>query len=382
MYRIDLHPSTGGDNYIDVAVAARSRSRSARCSRSGCATCSPAGKNIGTTHITNGCYRLHPVEWNVGEAAGALAAHCLTTRSTPAQVHGRRRAARWRSRPSWSPTGSSSPGPRSRGTDGTTGTARLLTGVTVPLVTPMEPGGRPSPSARRRSCDALHAAGVRTAHAARQQRRGPAGAGRPARRRSPRGRALGQLALLDRRHDRCPGQRHAPGTPEALERAEAAAAAGADALVLSPPIYFHHRDDEIVAHYAALADLGLPVVAYNAPRYSNPLTPGWPTRWPTWPHVVGIKDSSGDLELLAHLVGRRRPPAGLRGRPGRRDPARRRRCDRGAHGIVPGVANLAPVAARAGRRAPRRRRRHGRGGAGAADQADRHPHHPARSARR
>ena len=32
------------------------------------------GKNIGTTHITNGCYRLHPVEWNVGEVAGALAA--------------------------------------------------------------------------------------------------------------------------------------------------------------------------------------------------------------------------------------------------------------------------------------------------------------------
>src|SRR4051812_45083992 len=34
-------------------------------------------KNIGTTHITNGCYRLHPVEWNVGEAAGALAAFAL-----------------------------------------------------------------------------------------------------------------------------------------------------------------------------------------------------------------------------------------------------------------------------------------------------------------
>src|SRR5262249_32265461 len=31
-------------------------------------------KNLGTTHITNGCYRLHPVEWNTGEAAGALAA--------------------------------------------------------------------------------------------------------------------------------------------------------------------------------------------------------------------------------------------------------------------------------------------------------------------
>ncbi|MGG2474547.1 FAD-dependent oxidoreductase, partial [Rhizobium sp. BR5] len=34
-------------------------------------------KNIGTTHITNGCYRLHPVEWNIGEVAGMLAAYCL-----------------------------------------------------------------------------------------------------------------------------------------------------------------------------------------------------------------------------------------------------------------------------------------------------------------
>ncbi|WP_308168690.1 FAD-dependent oxidoreductase [Nonomuraea sp. NEAU-A123] len=46
-----------------------------------------AGKNLGTTHITNGCYRLHPVEWNIGEAAGALAAHCLRNRLEPAQVH-------------------------------------------------------------------------------------------------------------------------------------------------------------------------------------------------------------------------------------------------------------------------------------------------------
>mgnify|MGYP003693649891 CR=1 FL=1 len=29
-----------------------------------------AAKNIGTTHITNGCFRLHPVEWNIGEAGG------------------------------------------------------------------------------------------------------------------------------------------------------------------------------------------------------------------------------------------------------------------------------------------------------------------------
>ncbi len=37
----------------------------------------PACKNIGTSHLTNGCYRLHPIEWNIGEVAGYLAAYSL-----------------------------------------------------------------------------------------------------------------------------------------------------------------------------------------------------------------------------------------------------------------------------------------------------------------
>lgn len=44
-------------------------------------------KNLGTTHITNGCYRLHPVEWNIGEAAGALAAYVLDAGKDPAAIH-------------------------------------------------------------------------------------------------------------------------------------------------------------------------------------------------------------------------------------------------------------------------------------------------------
>lgn len=47
------------------------------------------GKNLGTTHITNGCYRLHPVEWNIGEAAGALAAFALAEQVAPAAVRER-----------------------------------------------------------------------------------------------------------------------------------------------------------------------------------------------------------------------------------------------------------------------------------------------------
>ncbi|MFI3201257.1 MAG: FAD-dependent oxidoreductase [Eubacteriales bacterium] len=46
----------------------------------------PACKNIGTTHMTNGCYRLHPVEWNVGESVGYLAGFCVKNNVTPEKV--------------------------------------------------------------------------------------------------------------------------------------------------------------------------------------------------------------------------------------------------------------------------------------------------------
>ena len=36
-----------------------------------------AGKNIGVTHLTNGAFRLHPIEWNVGEAAAVMASLTL-----------------------------------------------------------------------------------------------------------------------------------------------------------------------------------------------------------------------------------------------------------------------------------------------------------------
>jgi hypothetical protein len=46
----------------------------------------PACKNIGVTSVVNGATRLHPVEWNIGEVAGALAGYCLTKKLTPRQV--------------------------------------------------------------------------------------------------------------------------------------------------------------------------------------------------------------------------------------------------------------------------------------------------------
>jgi hypothetical protein len=46
----------------------------------------PACKNLGVTHLTNGCYRLHPIEWNIGESSGALAAFCVAQKKSPREV--------------------------------------------------------------------------------------------------------------------------------------------------------------------------------------------------------------------------------------------------------------------------------------------------------
>ena len=84
-YRIDLHPSAGGTNYIDVSSAPFQIPLGALIPIR-VENLIPASKNIGTTHITNGCYRLHPVEWNIGEAAGALAAHAVKTKESPRAI--------------------------------------------------------------------------------------------------------------------------------------------------------------------------------------------------------------------------------------------------------------------------------------------------------
>ena len=45
-----------------------------------------ASKDIGTTHITNGAYRLHPTEWAIGEAAAASVVWSIDHHTTPKQI--------------------------------------------------------------------------------------------------------------------------------------------------------------------------------------------------------------------------------------------------------------------------------------------------------
>lgn len=88
-YHIDLHPSSRGNNYIDfpslpfqIPLGALLPQRMNNLL--------PANKNIGTTHITNGCYRLHPVEWSIGEAVGQLIAFAKKTKVPFREVRERR----------------------------------------------------------------------------------------------------------------------------------------------------------------------------------------------------------------------------------------------------------------------------------------------------
>ena len=92
-YSLDLHPSTGGDNYFHVGcrpyqiplgalIPQRTENLLAGC------------KNIGTTHLTNGAYRLHPTEWGIGEASGTLVAFCCQRGCSPRAVRGQAKLLR------------------------------------------------------------------------------------------------------------------------------------------------------------------------------------------------------------------------------------------------------------------------------------------------
>ena len=84
-YNIDLHPTTAGVNYIDVPALPFQIPLGALLPVR-TENLLPACKNLGVTHLTNGCYRLHPVEWNIGESAGLLAAFCLEKNVPPRAV--------------------------------------------------------------------------------------------------------------------------------------------------------------------------------------------------------------------------------------------------------------------------------------------------------
>lgn len=89
-------------------------------------------------------------------------------------------------------------------------------------------------------------------------------------------------------------------TSAAVALSRGAAAAGADALLVVSPYYNKPDQAGLLAHFTAVAAATpLPVVLYNHPgRTGVTIEPATLTELAKLPNVVGVKDSSGSLDLV------------------------------------------------------------------------------------
>jgi 4-hydroxy-tetrahydrodipicolinate synthase len=98
---------------------------------------------------------------------------------------------------------------------------------------------------------------------------------------------------------------------EAVSLAQFAAECGANGVVAAPPYYFPLSQDEIVEFMRQVAaEIPLPLLLYNMPRMTKvPFSLEVVRRLMSIPRIVGVKDSSGDLDYFSKLLGvcRERP---------------------------------------------------------------------------
>ena len=132
-------------------------------------------------------------------------------------------------------------------------------------------------------------------------------------------------------------------TQASVRLAEQAQAEGIDALVVITPYYVKPSADELVEHYTDICRaVHLPVLAYNIPeRTGVELTPAVLKRISAQcENFVGLKDSSGRLDLIPELVaiGQERPLAVFIGR----DHMILQALKLGCIGAVTACANVAP----------------------------------------
>jgi dihydrodipicolinate synthase/N-acetylneuraminate lyase len=130
---------------------------------------------------------------------------------------------------------------------------------------------------------------------------------------------------------------------EALQQADAAAEAGASAVVFTPPYYFPNSQAEVLRFSERLARrLSLPYLLYNIPSHTrNGFDVETARTICGWQGCLGIKDSTGDWAFFERLV------AALRDKPATTvlmgpEELLAEAVWAGGHGGVTGGANLAP----------------------------------------
>jgi 4-hydroxy-tetrahydrodipicolinate synthase len=130
----------------------------------------------------------------------------------------------------------------------------------------------------------------------------------------------------------------------AVEHARDARDAGADAIALLPPYYYVNEQDELLDHFRRVrSEVDLPLLAYNIPQNVKARF-GVETILKLGQEgtIVGLKDSQNDLDWFRQVMtGARERGVALRGFLGTRY-----LIDAGllvgAHGAIPGIANVAP----------------------------------------
>ncbi|ROI05900.1 dihydrodipicolinate synthase family protein [Chryseobacterium sp. G0240] len=92
-------------------------------------------------------------------------------------------------------------------------------------------------------------------------------------------------------------------TERTIHHAQFAEKAGADAVMIIPMSYWKLTDDEIFAHYDAVArKISIPIMAYNNPATSGvDMTPVLLKRLLEIPNVTMIKESTGDIQRMHYL---------------------------------------------------------------------------------
>lgn len=91
-------------------------------------------------------------------------------------------------------------------------------------------------------------------------------------------------------------------TKEAIELAQHAEKAGADALLVVTPYYNKPTQKGLIAHYSAIAEaVSLPIIIYNIPPRSvidmSPETMGALVK--AHKNIIGVKDATGKLERVS-----------------------------------------------------------------------------------
>ncbi|MFJ9407524.1 dihydrodipicolinate synthase family protein [Streptomyces sp. NPDC101393] len=95
---------------------------------------------------------------------------------------------------------------------------------------------------------------------------------------------------------------HGVGSHQARRWAEAAAEDGADGVLCLPPTMYRANHGEVLAHYEAVASVGLPVMVYNNPIDTKvDLTPELLADIAQLDNVVAVKEFSGDVRRVLEI---------------------------------------------------------------------------------